>query len=490
MHPFPIAYITPDAAEIHEHNMLDKVPTEIIHIILERADEHMYEVADKLVRVSRSVQSHFRNPHTLNVLVPMFPVWQTCSIPKCRKRARYVDLHGARVCERHGCDPSKKVFRPTAKNVRKTLDILARKGYTTLLKFFLTKDTDIVDLAKLCDSAVAHGKLGCARYLQCYVRNLDTPTHQIFRWLQRHETATVKTWYSLGGRLCRMDLLEYVQREYLASKLCEYLLEWPHTREIMFPGWFDSNWELRLCYYFGNLDLIQWFLDMGRQKDVVCTDMFIVATSEGVCPMKRARYMQMLDFVHQSEWKADATLLYNACTLGCRATVFEKIVTRAIPLDQVQSSYPLLTQLVYACVRKDRANLLSKLHLHYWNVAYRYPSALLHLAIQWGSFDVVEFMVNKLNMKCIDGYLAPPSFDVLRRSVYQTKLLLKANVLFRDPETLFTLSTQGVYHRGLVEGLLMSKHYAKPYLDYMMKQDATKDLLLSRIQQLGTLNRY
>jgi hypothetical protein len=467
--------------------MLDKLPIDIVHCILNASEENKLDIAQKLVCTSNSLRRYFDHRHTSTLLLSEFPSYVMCSVSRCRKRAKYAQNKG--VCEIHRkSNPTGKLLQIKKKSLNKTLKILAGKGFTTLLRILLAQRPNAITTTLLLE-AIQCGSLGSARFLSSSIVPSIKPSH-VFKWFQLHHTLALITWFHSGHRLCRMNILNDTSFRKQYARLHHYLKKDFLCRQNSFTADMDNNWEVRLCYYFGNLEFRKWLLDLQIGfNDTVCLDLLVVAASESVCTMKKENFVLMFDHLHRSNVQADLPLLSMACEIGCKQVLFEEILSSVYVVQQAANYAPIIWKLICISTLNNQQRILQVLY-DYYIMSYGHrilPSSILDLAIQSQSFDVIDYLVRKLRMKCSLN-LKISGLDIQTNFLHQTKLLLQANTQIKEIDQIFYKSTTNQAFYTLIPSILTSSHYAQPYLQYLSKQENGVSLMSEQIRR--TLFHY
>ena len=459
------------------------IPTDVILCILYHCGTDKHFVAEKLLLTSKTLWHHFKNDHCKKFLVDSFPQRRQCDEAACRRQVAFCSKSNnieSLTCQTHRYEDSIPCV-VTSKNIEKTWEILASHGHVNLLKLLSSKGAFADVSTTLRDKAIGNGHLGCARWIvDCGTCALP-PSNSILKYFQTSNIAGVKASYMLGLRLCRNDILKS-QKTLADEGLHTYLLGYPHSREVLFPGWFDTNWELRMAFYHLEVELVDFLISRGETVDVVCGDMVMIGASETRkrCDQKRRKFFHLFDLLESRGFRPDVVTMFYASTLNCRIGVFEFLLKA---FRATAPSRHSITDVLYNCYRWDRVNHFRKI-LDNFAFTSMDLSSMLEQAICTNAPKIVTFLVDQCGARCKHSVIIPANRNVRTMMLSHLRSLLVAGAKFEDLQEIFIMSLeQGkMYHIGI--GLLKSK-YADHYYEWLnsepWRQEAFKRMLYYRL---------
>jgi len=438
--------------------MLDRFPVDVLCVLLERNIER-HSIANKLLQTSHSMIKLLENNHVCRLLL--------IDNTKCVRRSKRAKIAFGTSTYRHG----------------KSLTFYASSGYTALFKLIVKQFAiPISNKAKnkLLRVALQNGAVGTVRYFSS-LHNVSLPDSTVMiDYMRNGNSCAVKAAYSLGLRLNRAEICRKMADRLQVAGLHYYLEENLNMREISFPGWFDSNWEMRLAYYYGNHNVMQWLYEQyGLQPDSACMDMIMLSATDTMSPFKCLRYVELM---HRTGWVADGITLHYGCLLGCIEPAFKSMMARSLPIDAVDVAThgQFVWDLMSVCILHDRLALFKVIFGYYHKLnGFSYISpVVLENAIAYGAESICAFLVHEKDVQCDKSDLLPHDWDTSKQNMWHVRTLLIAGVAFPNIDQMFveSLDFGKLYCFG--GGILKSPLYAKRYITWMMENDHRSTLLL------------
>src|SRR6478609_1750892 len=457
---------------------LNELPFDVLYNILYHVGNvsERQNIAAKLVISSRSFLWHFQNPHLQYLLYDEYPVIVRCkhsngsAFAPCMRHARFkcTTTNVAR-CDFHkekGMIP----FVEKKMNVKSSLQSIAEKGYTSLLKILWDGKSD-VEYNFIRDAAIQGGKLSCANWIisQSTVRTLPC-INMVLKFYESRNIEGIKTAYRLGLRISKNDILRYIGDKVKFRSLRIYLMDNPHLRETIVYGQstedFQSFWEIRLAFYYSMLDLVSWFSG-SHSYDKICMDMIVVASSEDSLPAKAIIAQEFNRQVLHGGTFGDFVTIYFACKLDCRKDVFEEFAQ-----NWHQPTFDQLSAIVVLSISLDRKDLFEILWKLFIDV--RRDDSCLPFAIQSNAIKIVTFLVRDKGKRCDEGNvnLLSPSWNIRKQPLLYLNVLLSSGVRLPDASQAYELSMEPhkMYYVGV--GLLKSPIYSKDYFRWLSQKES------------------
>lgn len=464
--------------------LLNQLPTDILYNILTFCEDR-HNVSAKLLLTSKSFNWYFSDPHMKNLLWKKYPVTVRCKKETakgiCRKHALFRHPHDPTTKDPVRCDKHKeqgmiKTIK-TKKDRRKTLEQLASRGYTCLLKILWSpREENVLSYYTfLRDSAIKSGKVECANWI---IQQLDCKqlpsVYTVLKYFDARNIEAIKTAFQLGVRLQKPDVITFTKGKVKFRSLNRYIKDDPHPREVfceksnannvIFPS---SIWEMRLAFYYCMTDLIIWLQrDYGIPFDMFCYDLLIAAASEDTLPVKVKMFNEFQQLFFTNRMTFDFITLFYGCILDCRKDIFlQAYHSTLLTTNEVN-------MLGYYCILYDRRDQFECIYPILNGIA---NGNLLENAIKSNAQNIVFFLVKERGKRCQDGNrnVLPDGWDIDAQSLLYLKTLLTAGVCLPDVARAYEMSMEPhkMYYIGV--GLLKSPVYAQNYFMWI-SQDPTR----------------
>lgn len=494
--------------------MLHRLPDELFYMVIGSISnvEEMMEVADRLIRTRRQFRQMLDTCTFKKAITLRTAAKKRCTISKCRNPGEYCakreddgaerdllqklqrdllqrdlsqkDLsQRAFFCKKHREENMIRCLPMVPDPIATVLHMVA-SGYTALLKLYGIPTAKTIQekntLRNIVNEAVLYGRFGTACYLISQGFAVPSSNFMFDCFKKRHDLG-VKTCYQMGIHFDRKTLMQVTQRRQF-RQLNDYLSHSPNYRELHCPGWYDTNWEMRLSCYFCNSQLAKWFVDNKFGfYDRVCVDLCMLAGLEFFPP---CRIAAIQSFISHLPVPCDATTLSLGCARDMRFSFWESFadgfftpivqVSLLVQLnpDRAENEKNILWQLYLCAIRRDAVQitryLAGRLALFGLDV---FTATMLTHAINCKAWDVIGYFV-KSGIRCEKDFVYPDNFHTLL--TFRRQQLLAAGVKFDIPQTeLFEMSLSD---HSLMIGLMKSPVYGKEYVLWSTRDAGVLDM--------------
>jgi hypothetical protein len=466
--------------------MLEKLPSELFcHIIsfFNVDSRDTLQNINKLLRVSHKVKNQLNNSYVRRKLLRNYPTRKRCSNGGCRSRGKFAECCNEELkqnnniisfyCKKHKTDSMTECIS-IEPNVYETLLHLSSHGYTDILKLYVSSYRKLFNKT-LVKEAILEGHTGTAEWF--ISEKLPFPdTSFLFTCIAKSYQLGAKTCIQLGMRLNQDAIKRIIPNNSIRYKYLRlYISDSPHQREVLYPGWFDSNWEFRLCCFFGNLELVKWLVEKGYGiYDSLCMDLCMSACTVDTPMQCRMENMQnMINHLLSQNSICDMLTLRYACVVNTRYPLVEKILHSIFGYAYLISELPdsvqiehrqWLWDLCLIAIQYNRIDIYKDIRyrLLKYNLICQ-NTTTLEYAILYKSWTILRYFI-KDGIRCSFGY----TYDLHSVPSWIACLLLIAGVTFTNEKLeIYEASLQCEF---LLKGLFKSNLYSQDYLAWIMEK--------------------